>query len=55
MYGDSFRCLKNMEKDSMIWGNYNTGNATAVLFMFEKCDSEKYAKDPSTNITCKSE
>ena len=49
MYSTSLRCIKNLDKDSVIWGNFNTGNATAVLVMFEKCDSEK------NQIVCKSE
>ena len=38
VYSSSLRCLKDVENDSLIWGNFNTGNARALLIMFEKCD-----------------
>ena len=39
MYGTSMRCLKDPE-DNDIWGNYNTGNAGAIMIVFEKCRSD---------------
>ena len=55
MYGKSMRCIKNLE-DQDIWGNYNTGNAGNIGVVFEKCDSEKNAKNIETaGIVCASE
>ena len=58
-YVPSMRCLKNTQENLNIWGNYNSGEAGAIMIVFEKCDSEKIASNlvaKAKNITaCESE
>ena len=46
-YGNIMKCVKNPE-DMYIYGNYNTGNAAAIMVVFELCDSKALALDPAT-------
>ena len=46
-YGSRLRCIKDRDK-LVLWGNYQTTEASNVMVVFEKCDPAK------SQIPCKS-